>query len=227
MDYKLGSTCHSLWRRHLLLAFMVYIINDYRVSVVKSGDAQMHETRYFNCICIISLLYIFITTAPTDYSICIDILGHKITLPTINKGFARALLGPICVSAGITINWLRLKPTSIRPVIFFAVLLIVTRCIMGYHDIALAILPRSIGVVLIAVLLPQVKINSSSLRQQSMWMYYSHMYCVIILMYFQIHFHIAIEIYELTAVILSLFVGWILTKISDIKRFNFLRVLIS
>ena len=98
---------------------------------------------------------------------------------------------------------------------------------MGYHNITLDILPRSVGLVLIAVLLPQAKFNTYSIRQQSMWIYYAHMYCVIILMYFQIHFHIPIKIYELTAVILSLFVGWVLTKISNTQRFKFLRVLIS
>jgi len=98
---------------------------------------------------------------------------------------------------------------------------------MGYHDIALAILPRSIGVVLIAVLLPQVKINSSSLRQQSMWIYYSHMYCLVVLMFLMIHLQFPVAIYDSAAFILSMTAGWVLTRISNTVRFKFLRVLIS
>ena len=98
---------------------------------------------------------------------------------------------------------------------------------MGYHKITLDILPRSVGLVLIAVLLPQAKINTNSLRQQSMWIYYSHMYCVIILVFLKIHFQIETAIYDIAAVVSSLAVGWILTRISHTRHFKFIRVLIS
>lgn len=175
-----------------------------------------------------SILFIFLTlTSPSDLSHYIGILGNRTFPPLIDMRLIRMLLGPICISTGIMISWLRLKPAIIPFVISFAFLLIVMGCVMAYHNITLDILPRSIGLVLIAVLLPQARLNTSSIRQQSMWIYYAHMYCVIILMFFQIHFRIAIEIYQLTAVILCIVVGWMLTKISNTQRFKFLKVLIS
>ena len=166
-------------------------------------------------------------TSPSDLYGYFGIFGNSPTPPLIDVRLIRLLSGPICLSAGIMLSWIRFKQTDKRYVISIAFLLIVTGCIMHCYGIALNILPRSIGLILIAILLPQVKINTRFIRQQSMWIYYCHMYCIILIRDLYVQNHFQTIPYGLTVMIASMAVGWILTKISDTQRFKFLKFLIN
>lgn len=136
----------------------------------------------------------------------------------------RFFSGAIFIPAGILLNrvWREESESWLQSLI--AVILIAVGILMACYGITLDILPRSIGLVLLAISLPQVRFSTMAIRQQSMWIYYIHMYCIGTLLLLGMNPHSdRIFIFGLT---LSMLAGYILYALSRHPRFSFLRALV-
>lgn len=135
------------------------------------------------------------------------------------------LAGTIFVSAGILAERLIRGNDNVLIIIGIGFAFIAIGTLMWHYDIILDTLLRVSGVVLIAVALPQIKIDTQSIQQQSIWIYYAHMYCLGIIGFLQLDNNKLL--FMTLSMGLSIAAGWALTRISDTKRFQCLRQLIK
>lgn len=150
------------------------------------------------------------------------VLNHLSISSTIAE---RIFSGAIFIPAGIIISRIKYDNSATLKILTFAIILVMIGCIMEHDNVLLNALPRGIGITLIGICLPQIKIQTKSIRQQSMWIYYTHMYCLGFLAFLNVVYHPAL--YFTLAIILSIIIGFVLTTLTKVKNFRFLRVLIS
>lgn len=137
----------------------------------------------------------------------------------------RFLSGAVFIPAGIILGRsLPVRP-DVRIVSFLSVILIAAGCVMACYGVTLDTLPRSVGLVLLAVVLPQVRFNTMPVRMQSMWIYYIHMYCLGALILFGVEPNHGL--FVALGIILSVLTALILYILTLCPRFRFLRTLVS
>ncbi len=136
----------------------------------------------------------------------------------------RYLVGSIYISAGILLSYLPFDKFSDWALCAAATVLITIGCLMADYNIMLNELPRSIGVVVLAICLPQIKIDTLQIRQQSMWIYFIHMYWIGCLQLLKLESqHV---LFALLSYTLSIVSGYVLSKLVRHRHFTFLRKLI-
>lgn len=171
-----------------------------------------------SCVVVITaLIYISLNIIPTNQ------------LPSILQIFKDLsytyLTGAIFISSGIILSWIKFQHSDIRLLLIVAIAFIILGCVMYHYDIILNTLPRGIGLTMLAVTLPQIKFNTISVRQQSMWIFYIHMYCIGVLVSININTHPVF--FFISSIMLSIITGALLTIITRLKSFYFLKILIS
>lgn len=169
-----------------------------------------------------SVIYVIAYNVGSSYSVPWLQPEQSIEIPVIAW---RMLAGTVFVSAGILTAILLPNNAKMLILTGSGVMLIAIGTMMWYLDIILDRLPRGIGLLLIAISLPQAGIDSRSIRRQSIWIYYSHMYCLGIIGFLQLDNNKLL--FMTLSMVLSIATGWAVTRVSDTKRFQFLRKLIQ
>lgn len=169
-----------------------------------------------------SVIYIVADNTGSSYSVPWLQPEQSVDIPVIAW---RMLAGTIFVSAGVLTAIMLPDNVNVLVILGSGIILIAIGTIMWHLDIILDRLPRGIGLLLTAISIPQARIDSRSIRQQSIWIYYSHMYCLGIIGFLQLDNNKLL--FMTLSMGLSIAAGWALTRISDTKRFQCLRQLIK